>query len=42
LIGFLGAHITVLRALTVVAVLVALSLTIVGALKPLPQTEVAS
>jgi MFS family permease len=39
LIGFLGAHVTVLRALIVVAVLVALSLTIVGALKPLPQAD---
>lgn len=37
LIGFLGAHITVLRALTVVAGLVAVSLAIAGALKPLPQ-----
>jgi MFS family permease len=38
LIGFLGAHVTVLRALIVVAGLVALSAAIAGALKPLPPT----
>jgi MFS family permease len=37
LIGFLGAHVTVLRALAVVAVLVALSAAIAGALKPLNE-----
>ena len=35
LIGFLGAHVTVLRALTVVAGLVALSAIVANALKPL-------
>ncbi len=38
LIGFLGAHVTVLRALTVVAGFVAVSFAIAGALKPLPST----
>jgi fucose permease len=35
LIGFLGAHVTVLRALTVVAVLIAVSASIAGVLRPL-------
>ena len=36
LIGFLGAHVTVLRALTVVGGMVAVSVALAGALKPLP------
>jgi MFS family permease len=42
LIGFLGGQVTVLRALTVVAGLVAVSLVIAGALRPLPSDGVSS
>ncbi len=39
LIGFLGAHVGVLRALTVVAVLLALATAVAGALRPPPTTR---
>jgi MFS family permease len=41
LIGFLGDHITVLRALLVVAVLLGLATLLLNALRPLPTTEPA-
>jgi MFS family permease len=37
LIGFLGDHITVLRALLIVAVLLALATLVSNALRPLPK-----
>jgi MFS family permease len=42
LIGFLGNHITVLRALLVVAVLLALASVVTNALRPLPGSGTAS
>ncbi|MEV4637853.1 MFS transporter [Actinoplanes sp. NPDC049548] len=39
LVGFLGDHITVLKALTSVAVLLAVATAIAGVLRPLPATE---
>ncbi|MCY1137437.1 MFS transporter [Actinoplanes sp. Pm04-4] len=42
LIGFLGDHVTVKNALVAVAVLLIVSITIAGAVKPLPEPEVMS
>ncbi|RYZ27621.1 MAG: MFS transporter, partial [Propionibacteriaceae bacterium] len=39
LIGFLGEHVGVLRALTAVAVLLALAVAIAGTVRPLPSDE---
>ena len=41
LVGFLGDHITVLRALLAVAVLLALASLLTSAMKPLPQPDSA-
>jgi predicted MFS family arabinose efflux permease len=42
LIGFLGDHVTVKNALVAVAVLLIVSITIAGAVKPLPEPKVVS
>ena len=41
LIGFLGDHLTVLKALTAVAVLLGVSILLAGSLKPLTAAEPA-
>ncbi|PRY29469.1 MFS transporter [Pseudosporangium ferrugineum] len=42
LVGFLGDHITVLKALTAVAVLLAVAMAVAGAIRPLPDTTAPS